>query len=284
MRKPPGIGCGEPAGSGSTPRGNYVVITRICGPATAAFLLVLASSSPALADTSVTADLQPVNDSGVVGTATLTATDAGKFTVVIRARGLLPGQPHAQHVHGTTGGEHFICPSMENDTDGDGVLTNEEATGEYGTLFASLTTSGDTSPDSGLALDRMPVADSSGRINYRRTISADDVPDGLVRNLSEVHVVLHGIDANGNGTYDLDGLGESTFAKNLGVAGVPEEATNPTSCGVVTGARAPMPPHGGVETGGDPSNRAMDVTLGTLGGLLVLMSGALLFARRSVRG
>ena len=261
-----------------------MIFAHSCGLATAAFLLVLASSSPAMADTSVTADLRPVNDSGVVGTATLTATDAGELTVVIRARGLLPGQPHAQHVHGSIGSEHFMCPSMENDTNGDGVLSNEEAAGEYGTIFVSLTTSGDASPDSGLALDRMPVADSSGRINYRRTFSADDMPDGLVKNLSRVHVVQHGIDANGNGSYDLDGLGESTFAKNLGVAGVPEEATNPASCGVVTGARSPMPPHGGVETGGDPSNSGLKVTLGALGGLLVLMSGALLFARRSLRG
>jgi hypothetical protein len=33
--------------------------------------------------------------------------------------------------------------------------------------------------------------------------------------------VQHGLDVNGNDKYDLEGLGESTFAKSLGVSGVP---------------------------------------------------------------
>ena len=36
-----------------------------------------------------------------------------------------------------------------------------------------------------------------------------------------LHVVQHGIDVNGNGKYDVEGAGISTFAKNLGVPGVP---------------------------------------------------------------
>ena len=92
-----------------------------------------------------------------------------------------------------------MCPSIENDTDGDGLLTNEEASGEYGQVFMALTTEGDASAESGLALDRMPVADASGRIDYDRTFSADEVPDGLVDQLAHVHVVQHGIDVNGNG-------------------------------------------------------------------------------------
>jgi hypothetical protein len=45
---------------------------------------------------------------------------------------------------------------MVDDTDGDGVLTNEDATGEYGTVFLALTTSGGATPQDGLAVDRMP--------------------------------------------------------------------------------------------------------------------------------
>jgi hypothetical protein len=52
------------------------------------------------------------------------------------------------------------------------------------------------SPQDGLAVDRMPVADSKGGLNYERTFSADVVPDGLVEHLSSLHVVQHGIDAN----------------------------------------------------------------------------------------
>ena len=159
--------------------------------------------------------------------------------MVIHSQGLVPGQPHAQHIHGSAHGGHFGCPTLkENDTDGDGVLTNEEATGEYGTIFLALTTRGGATPQDGLAVDRMPVADSKGRLDYERTFPAEVVPDGLLEHLSSVHVVQHGIDVNDNGKYDLAALGVSTFAKNLGVAGVPEEATNPASCGVVQGAGA----------------------------------------------
>lgn len=238
-------------------------------------LLLAASAPPALADTTVTARLEAQNKSGASGSATLTATNDGRLTVVIRAEGLVPGQPHAQHVHGTAGGSHFMCPSMANDKDGDGYLTNEEATGEYGTIFLSLTTSGDTSPDSGLAVDRMPVADASGRVTYKRTFAAEEVPADLLANLSHVHVVQHGIDVNDNDRYDLAGLGESTFAKNLGAAGVPEEATNPATCGVVTGAGSPTPPRGGPETGGGVEGAGSGYPLAPWGGLLLAVSATL---------
>jgi hypothetical protein len=247
---------------------------------------LVALGAPAQADTTVTAELGEANDSGVTGTAELTATSDGGLRVVIHARGLVPGQPHAQHIHGSSesGHHHFMCPTMEADADGDGLLTNEEASGEYGVVFMALTTEGDTSADSGLAVDRMPVADAQGKVDYDRTFSADEVPDGLLEHLSEVHVVQHGIDVNGNGKYDLDGAGVSTFAKNLGIPGVPEEATDPASCGVVTGAMAATPPMGGVETGGGDADRApADLTVGALGVALVLGSVAVLVHLRSRR-
>ena len=176
------------------------------------------------------------NGSGAKGTVTLTAIGNGGLKVVIRSQGLVPGQPHPQHIHGSGHGGHFGCPTLKkNDTDGDGVLTNEEATGEYGTIFLALTTRGGATPQDGLDVARMPVADSTGRMNYERAFPANMVPDGLLAHLSSVHVVQHGIDVNNNDKYDLAALGESSFAKNLGAAGVPEEATDPASCGVVQG-------------------------------------------------
>src|SRR5688500_13897317 len=87
-------------------------------------VLVFGGAVPAGADTTVTAKLQESNGSGVTGTASLTATDSGGLRVVIHAKGLVPGLPHAQHLHGSTGGGHYMCPSEANDTDGDGLLTN----------------------------------------------------------------------------------------------------------------------------------------------------------------
>jgi hypothetical protein len=240
-------------------------------------------AAPAQADTTVRAVLKPLNGSGASGVAKLTATDDGRLIVVIHARGLVPNQPHAQHIHGALGGGHFMCPSKANDTNGDGILTNEEATGEYGTLFFSLTTRGDFSASSGLSLDRMPVADAHGNLNYRRTFPSSGVPDKLLNHLTELHVVQHGIDVNHNGRYDMKALGQSTFAANLGLKGVPEEATDPASCGVVTGASAPMAPHGGVETGGGAAGGQVTAPLAAAGLGFIGLSALLLQRRRRVR-
>lgn len=238
----------------------------------AAAALTLPTS--AAADTTVKAKLVEQNGSGASGSATLTAVGDGRLKVVIRSRGLVPGLPHPQHIHGSAHGGHFGCPSVKrNDTDGDGILTNEEATGEYGAIFLALTTRGGATPEDGLDAKRMPVADAQGRLDYTRTFSAEAVPDGLLEQLASVHIVQHGIDVNDNSKYDLDALGESTFAKNLGVSDVPEEATNPASCGVVQGAGAGEPARSGVETGGTPES-PLNAPLAAAGAGLLLVSVA----------
>jgi hypothetical protein len=248
--------------------------------AAAAAMLWLPTS--AAADTTVKAKLVEQNHSGASGTATLTATANGGLKVVIRSQGLVPGQPHPQHIHGSARGGHFGCPTLKNDTNGDGVLTNEEATGEYGAIFLALTTRGGATPQDGLDANRMPVADSKGRLNYERTFPAKMVPDRLLEHLSSLHVVQHGIDVNNNGRYDMEALGESSFAKNLGAAGVPEEATNPASCGVVQGAGAADRARGGVETGGAPP-ADLNAPLAAAGAVLLLLSAAFAVSARPVR-
>jgi hypothetical protein len=240
----------------------------------AAAMAMLCLPTTAAADTTVKAKLVEQNGSSVSGTVSLTALGNGGLKVVIHSQGLVPGQPHAQHIHGSAHGGHFGCPTLKkNDTDGDGVLTNEEATGEYGTVFLALTTSGGATPQDGLAVDRMPVADSNGRLDYERTFTAKSVPDGLLEHLSSLHVVQHGIDVNNNDKYDVAALGVSTFAENLGVPDVPEEATNPASCGVVQGAGMAGRPRGGVETGGAPA-RDLNAPLAAAGAALLLLSAA----------
>ena len=243
-------------------------------------LLILAAASAVLllptsaaADTTVNSKLVEQNGSGVSGAVSLTALDSGELKVVIRSQGMVPGQPHAQHVHGAMGGKHFACPTSEkHDTDGDGILTNEEATGEYGAVFMALTTSGGVTPQDGLDAKRMPVADSEGRLSYERTFSAEQIPEGLLDHLSALHVVQHGIDVNNNDKYDVDALGVSTFAENLGASGVPEEATNPASCSVVEGAGMAGRPRGGLETGGAAPD--LNAPLAAAGIALVLLSVA----------
>lgn len=256
---------------------------RALGVAGAAAALLCTAAGPATADTTLHGDLVEQNHSGVTGTVTITAHDDGSLRVRIHATGMVPG-PHAQHIHGSLEGGEFHCATPAADSDGDGWLTNEEATGEYGTAFLALTTRGDTSGKSGLAVDRMPVADAQGRLDYDRTIPAGQVPDGLVDRLAHLHIVQHGIDANDNGEYDLDALGESTFAKSLGSPGVPEEATDPASCGMVMAASAGSMPRGGVETGAGSTGGVESWPLALLGVGLLGAAGAVELARRRGRG
>ena len=81
----------------------------------------------------------------------------------------------------------------------------------------------------------------------------------------------HGIDPNNNGKYDVEALGVSTFAESLGVPNIPEEATDPASCGVVQGAGMSGKPRGGVETGGAPGPE-VNAPLAAAGGALLLVS------------
>src|ERR1700759_2705915 len=126
----------------------------------------------------------------------------------------------------------FHCPTMAADKNHNGYLTNEEAMPVYGDIFISLTTKGDTTKASSLAVDRMPMADAKGNLRYDRTIPAADLPPGTIAHLKDLHIVQHGIDANHDGKYDVGILGESTLAAAAGLKGVPEEATDPADCGM----------------------------------------------------
>ncbi|GAA0571666.1 hypothetical protein GCM10010172_65170 [Paractinoplanes ferrugineus] len=242
--------------------------------------LLLATPTAALADESVQVKLLELNHSGASGTATLTATDRGDLRISIRSRGLVPNSPHAQHLHGSTAGMDFHCPDMSADRDGNGYVSTEEGMPVYGDIFVSLTTAGDTAKASGLAVDRMPVADASGNLRYDRTIAAADLPPGTVEHLKDLHIVQHGVDADGNGKYDMAGLGESTLAKSAGLTGIPEEATDPALCGMVSGAAAGSVPVGGVATGDGSTRDRAAVWYGTGGLALLAALGIVVVTRR----
>ncbi|GGR12893.1 hypothetical protein GCM10010168_33330 [Actinoplanes ianthinogenes] len=253
---------------------------RILLAAAAVAAMVLGAPVAASADTAVQVRLFALNDSGASGTATLTALPNGDLKVSIRSTHLVPDVPHAQHLHGSTTGMDFHCPDPSADRDHDGYVTTEEGLPAYGDIFVSLTTRGDTSRASGLAMDRMPVADARGSLAYDRTIPADELPPGTVEHLKDLHIVEHGIDANANHRYDVAGLGESTFAAAAGLSGIPEEATDPAVCGMVSGAAAGSVPVGGVAAG-DGSARGRGTFGYGYGALVVVViGGVVLFARR----
>ncbi|WP_250036738.1 hypothetical protein [Paractinoplanes maris] len=252
--------------------------TLFAAPAVAA--LLLATPTAALADESVHVKLLALNNSGASGTATLTALDNGDLKISIRSTGLVPSSPHAQHLHGSTSGMDFHCPDMSADTNGNGYVSTEEGMPDYGDIFVSLTTQGDISKASGLAVDRMPTADAKGNLTYDRTLASADLPKGTIEHLKDLHVVEHGVDANGNKKYDLDGLGESTLAKSAGLSGIPEEATDPATCGMVAGAAVGSVPVGGVATGDGSTRDKAAVWYGTGGLALLAALGIVVVARR----
>lgn len=245
----------------------------------AALALTMAGASAASAEQTYTIDLSDTmgNNSGSHSTATV-KLNGDRMTVRIHGTGFTPKSPHAQHFHGSfDANKDFSCPTSNADKDGDGQVNTEEGLPMYGDIIISLTTKGDTSPKSGLAVDRMPVADANGNLDYKRTIT---LPAGAGDRLRNLHIVQHGLDANGNNKYDLDALGESTFAKSLGVSGIPEEATNPATCGTVSGAAVGATPSGGVETGGGTTQGPESLAIFALGGLALAGAGGALAYRR----
>ncbi|MFI9075272.1 hypothetical protein ACIGW8_01990 [Streptomyces sioyaensis] len=242
----------------------------------AALALTAGASSQAVAEGNgaYQINLSQLNNSGSKGTAML-SLKGHELTVKIESEGHVPGQPSAQHLHGSTDGHDFHCPDPSADTNGDGVINNTEATVDYGNINISLTTKGPTDAmGSGLAVDRMPVADAQGKLSYERTIP---VSQAVVDHIKDLHIVQHGIDRNNNKKYDFEGAGKSELDPKL-----PQEATAPTNCGEVQGAAVGSIPVGGVETGTGPvEEKTMPAALiGVGGAAFVVVTGTLTLVRR----
>lgn len=202
-------------------------LTLLAIPALAG--LALAAPAAAAHEGSVyEGQLYELNDSGASGSARVTVSDDGETMLVeVDASGFDLDGPHAMHIHGIVDGEDVaasVCPTSADDADGDGVLTVLEGAPRYGGVQVSLTTEGDTSPDSALAVERFPAGTD---IDYAR--AEIPIPDVLKPNLGKLHVVVHGIDENGNGTLDLDQEERSSLTDDL-----PREGTAPALCGTLT--------------------------------------------------
>lgn len=159
-------------------------------------------------------------------TARSTLVRVGDFVLVVEhVEGAAPGLVHAQHLHGIANHE---CPGIGRDTDHDGLINTSEGAVDYGPIVVSLTTAGDTSPGSGLAVSRFPVADRNGSYTYARLLRVGtDIPRSVADHLSSFHIVVHGIDTNHNGMYDFS-KGPSDLDPSL-----PQEATVPAACGLI---------------------------------------------------
>ncbi|MCZ2860905.1 hypothetical protein [Blastococcus sp. VKM Ac-2987] len=242
--------------------------------AAAAFpLLAVSTASAHEGAHSYQADLGAVNQSGVSGTGMVTL-DGNTATVMVEATGLLAGSPHAQHFHIGALGE---CPTddLSDDADGDGFVSVSEAAKYYGAIGSSLTTTGDTSPDSGLAVDRFPTAEG-GSVSYERTFEVSDDVHKAFEDGTAV-LVLHGIDKDGSGAYDGDVMSDLDPS-------LPMEATAPAACGALNAAQMGTAPAGGAETGaGDTAGIENQAAIGiaALAAVGAAATGAVAYRRRS---
>src|ERR687895_247597 len=169
------------------------------------------------------AELNPLNRSGAEGHAILEKEGNKKVETEIHTKGLAPKLPHAQHIHGFKKAVSE-CPTLAASGD-DNLITTAEGLPDYGPIQVSLTTKGDTSPKSALAVDRFPVANAKGTVEYERTFS---VSANVAKNLGKKAIVQHGVDLNDNGRYDFQAAGKSELDPSL-----PQEATLPATCGVI---------------------------------------------------
>jgi hypothetical protein len=116
----------------------------------------------------------------------------------LAASGLSPNLRHLIHIHGNLTGTN-TCPTLALDTNHDGLISFTEGLPAYGPVQVSLTRFGDTSPASAGDLPRFPLAGPRGFIGYERDFR---VPADVARRLGHLHIVVHGVDLNGNGRYD----------------------------------------------------------------------------------
>ncbi|SFF13172.1 hypothetical protein [Blastococcus tunisiensis] len=238
--------------------------------AAAAFPLLTMGTALADHDGSYQATLGALNESGTTGTGMVTL-QGDQATVTVNASNLLAGSPHAQHFHI---GAQGACPTDADDTDDDGFLSVTEGAPYYGSIGASLTTTGDTGPDSGLAVDRFPTAEG-GSYTYERTFAvSEDVQKSFAEGTAVL--VVHGVDKDGSGAYDGDVVSDLDPS-------LPMEATAPAACGVLNASQMGQMPAGGADTGAGATSGVENqaaIGVGALAAVGAAAAGAVAYRRR----
>ena len=185
-------------------------------------------------------NLTSLNNSGVTGRALLTLDTSNPvnplLNVRIQASGLVPNQPHPQHIHGrflanlsdpdAANGPFFrgegqaavdsVLPTVvQNDTNGDGVITVPEGRPAYGPVILNLTSpqtpaaSNGVEPISTADLSNFPTA-PNGSIDFSQTYAFDLRDQDQRRQYNNLiplalrEIVLHGTTTN----RDLNGDGQ----------------------------------------------------------------------------
>lgn len=239
----------------------------------AAGLILVGSGSVALATSTSNAQanggqefravLNSVNASKATGlaTASVDSNGIGHFRIVVKN---LINAPHAQHVHFGVTAAHE-CPSPSADANNDGVVDTTEGGPSYGPVQTSLTTTGDTSPSSTLAVTRYPTYANGAEYDRTFQLTADQAQQ--IRSGQSI-VVVHGID-----TLTPDGKYDGTAVSELD-ASLPQEATAPAVCGplheVTTSTSSTVNNTTGSAT--NSGTKTMDYVAIALGGVALIVA------------
>ena len=149
-----------------------------------------------------TTNLKPMNahatKRAVTGKATFIVKD-GMFTAIVDAKGVAPGVPHPQHIHGFTSGKEAVCPGPQADDDGDGLVELLEGLPFYGPVLVPL------DKDLENTAQQIPLfpTPEDYDYHYEQTIPLSELYDyegfspGMDINLAIRTVVVHGAFVNG---------------------------------------------------------------------------------------
>lgn len=151
--------------------------------------------------------LNPLNNSGVTGTATVMMKANGDFEVITDIEGLAPGMVHAQHIHGfvmeNMPDKKSTCPPPSA-AGADGLITHHEVEQYTGEDIIPLDDK--LVP---LTADNFPVATSAGTISYgakvktSSLVSAFDAAHNGTQTMADLElgkrvIVIHGAFAINN--------------------------------------------------------------------------------------
>lgn len=120
-----------------------------------------------------------LNDSGVSGTAWFWV-EGNSLKISIDVKGLEPGVAHPLYINGFEDiGAVTLCPHAKADTDGDGIISAEEASSYHGNQL--------------FALEPFDKVDSEGKLIFDATFEIDPK---VIEPLELRSIVLHGLTVN----------------------------------------------------------------------------------------
>ncbi|MFD3003970.1 hypothetical protein ACFS7Z_26680 [Pontibacter toksunensis] len=174
--------------------------------------------------------LNPLNNSGVTGTATVMMTENGHFEVITDVEGLAPHMEHPQYIFGAVSegmDMKSMCPEPSA-AGADGLLTLEEGLPFFGPILISLDDK--LVP---LTYENFPVATSAGTVSYgaktmtSSLVSAFDAMHNGTQTMKDLEldkrvIVIHGAHVINNAIVPANS-NRVQYAKYM--------ATLPVACG-----------------------------------------------------